>query len=471
MPVNKKNKKWCWCSWCSSCCWWNNNNRKEVKKRDGSKTNPPANNGHYQYLDRHLLTESDSILLSSLKHSTTIGTRSPCRAAGGGFAQGGEEEKNISRTRRSLNFNSATTASGDDGAGGADHGFVRGRMSKEREELDDAILIPEKKQGVLSARINRRQEEVCCCVTSTACRQKRHISSSKPNRTPLATTARRAADTNLNKNLETLCKLNKNKMNRPSRCKQRRTGQNFMMQTRDALKKTRRRRRLISLTKTFLQFYRTRNDEEDDYGYESHDDEEGFLSNTITLMRLSGIFATTPLHMACEDGEPPATIASILSLGIPVNIPDQHIGRVPLHYAVESICKGAMESLDEGIEIVKMLCAKDAKMVHQMDKNLDTPIDIVHDTIVTAFRTTGTKQVEQGRNECSSYTHSKEISIFASRSHQKRTPRRPPPPPQKKISRQELQTLYLELKKVSINVYREQKQKYEAKGQSDEKFH
>jgi hypothetical protein len=466
MPAVNKNKKW----WCCCWCWWNNN-RKEVKTRDGSKTNPPANNGQYQHQDRHLvLTESDSILLSSLKHSTTIGTRSPCRGAVG-FAQAGEEEKNISRTRRSLNFNSATTASGDDGAGG-DHGFVRGRMSKKREELDDAIFTPEKKQGMPSARIKRRQEEVCCCVTGTACRQKRHISLSKTNRTPLATTARRAADTNLNKNLETFCKLNKK--NRPSRCKQRRNGQNFMMQTRDALKKTRRRRRFISLTKTFLQFYRTRYDEEDDYSYESHDDEEAFLSNTITLMRLSGIFATTPLHMACEDGEPPATIASILSLGIPVNIPDEHIGRVPLHYAVESICKGTMESVDEGIEIVKMLCAKDAKMVHQMDKNSDTPIDIVHDTIVTAFRTTGTKQVEQDRNECSSYTHSKEISIFASHSQQKRTPRRPPPPPpppQKKISRQELQSLYLELKKVSINVYREQKQKYEEKGQSDEKFH
>jgi hypothetical protein len=310
------------------------------------------------------------------------------------------------------------------------------------------------------SRISQVVTKVRCLGTTIPIRQKE--TTSNATGTPFGTRTTTEDDAELN-NSDITCKPSRSKTScskniNPFRFGSQRTGYHFIKRiTSNALKKTRRRRKFISLTRTFLEFYDTSNND-------GTNGDEGEASTSGIQFQLSKIFATTPLHIACEEGQPPETIASIIALGIPVNITDDRLGRVPLHYAVESICKGVAESVDEGIKTVKMLCSKDAKLVHQMDRNLDTPIDIIHDTIVTTCRPTSKIPREEVRNKFSSYYCSKK-GIFPTFCRQ-----HPHPAQRNKVSHQDLERLYLELKKISIDVYREQKRGYEAKGQSIKSF-
>lgn len=140
--------------------------------------------------------------------------------------------------------------------------------------------------------------------------------------------------------------------------------------------------------------------------------EESQHNNTLTS------WIRSPLHNACERGLSIALISELLSVGFRVTETDRY-GWVPLHSAVYCICEGNI-SLRRGIRVIRILCEIDASMIHKFDKFSNTPLDLVHETI-----------------------------IF----HQMST--------RNKRSREALQMLYCELRQISINEYKQSKLKCE----------
>jgi len=138
--------------------------------------------------------------------------------------------------------------------------------------------------------------------------------------------------------------------------------------------------------------------------------EESQHNNTLTS------WIRSPLHNACEQGLSIAFISELLSVGLKVTATEERYGWVPLHSAVYCICEGNI-SLRRGIRVIRVLCEIDASMIHKFDKFSNTPLDLVHEKIISQQRSTRTKRSR----------------------------------------RKALQTLYCELKQISINEYRHSK--------------
>lgn len=102
-------------------------------------------------------------------------------------------------------------------------------------------------------------------------------------------------------------------------------------------------------------------------------------------------FGATPLHVACLNGASPKGIEYLVRLrGDLVWAPDID-RRIPLHHAVECICRNDI-SFDDGIEVIRLLAAVDSSTIHTCDRNSHSPVDIVQ-----IARTSNSNEEEQGR--------------------------------------------------------------------------
>lgn len=132
------------------------------------------------------------------------------------------------------------------------------------------------------------------------------------------------------------------------------------------------------------------------------------------------MYGATPLHMACLNGASPKAVQQLMQFGCDVTIRDVD-RRVPLHHTVECICLDGID-FDEGLQVIKLLCDADPTMVFARDKLSDTPIDIVQIARITA---TGAENVEKIRR---------------------------------------FETLYIILRDVNINLYKQRKARWELMG-------
>jgi hypothetical protein len=131
------------------------------------------------------------------------------------------------------------------------------------------------------------------------------------------------------------------------------------------------------------------------------------------------MFGATPLHIACLNGTPHELIEVLLQHNKSLAREPDFDKRVPLHHAVEYACQSG-DSENTYIDVIRKICKIAPEMVHCMDKSGESPIDLVQ------------------------FTKSKSKE------------------PSERY--QLLHALYLELRKTSINLYRENKKRWELEG-------
>jgi len=142
--------------------------------------------------------------------------------------------------------------------------------------------------------------------------------------------------------------------------------------------------------------------------------EDSQHNNTLT-----NDWMKSPLHFACENGLSTALITKLLRRGFKVTATEERYGWAPLHSVVYCICEGHL-SLRRGMRVIRVLCEIDTSMIHKSDEFSNAPLDLVHETMISQQMSTRNKR-----------------------------------------SMKALQMLYCELKQISINEYRQSKQKCE----------
>ena len=150
------------------------------------------------------------------------------------------------------------------------------------------------------------------------------------------------------------------------------------------------------------------------------------LDASIALQK-DGLGAS-PLHIACLNGAPFET-TRILIERYPHLVADRDADfRTPLHHAVECMCqleRGNVRTHENVLKIIGALVDVAPQTVHYTDKHGDSPLDLTHIVMM--------------ENDTSSF--SSDESIY-----------------------NRVESLYRYLKKVSIKVYLQQKEKWEIAG-------
>ena len=87
-------------------------------------------------------------------------------------------------------------------------------------------------------------------------------------------------------------------------------------------------------------------------------------------------YGATPLHVACLNG---ASLEAVLYLLLTkkelASTPDKD-RRIPLHHAVECLCRNEID-FDQGLEVINALLNAHPSSIHHSDKHRDSPIDLV----------------------------------------------------------------------------------------------
>ncbi len=89
------------------------------------------------------------------------------------------------------------------------------------------------------------------------------------------------------------------------------------------------------------------------------------------------IFGANALHIACLNGAPFKTITYILKKCSVLASSRDKDDRVPLHHVTECICRDEVEFV-EGLKIINALCDCDPTMIHAQDRKDRSALDIVH---------------------------------------------------------------------------------------------
>ena len=95
-----------------------------------------------------------------------------------------------------------------------------------------------------------------------------------------------------------------------------------------------------------------------------------------TQAYLPDCFGATPLHLACLNGASPSTIQKLVRMRSDLVKAKDRDHRVPLHHAVECVCRNEI-SFDDGREVIRILCEVDSSIIHNNDSNSHSPLDIV----------------------------------------------------------------------------------------------
>lgn len=88
-------------------------------------------------------------------------------------------------------------------------------------------------------------------------------------------------------------------------------------------------------------------------------------------------FGANALHIGCLNGAPFDIIKYVLRNGTGnlISDPDSD-NRVPLHHAVECLCRNEID-FSEGVKVIVSLCEVSPTLIHHQDQRGDTPIDLV----------------------------------------------------------------------------------------------
>ena len=103
---------------------------------------------------------------------------------------------------------------------------------------------------------------------------------------------------------------------------------------------------------------------------------DAILKVDPTQAYLPDAYGATPLHVACLNGSSPKTVQKLITMKNDLIYARDRDDRVPLHHAVECICRRDIP-FNEGKEVIRLLCEVDSSTVHSTDKNSYSPLDIV----------------------------------------------------------------------------------------------
>jgi len=89
------------------------------------------------------------------------------------------------------------------------------------------------------------------------------------------------------------------------------------------------------------------------------------------------IYGSNALHIACLNGAPFTSITYVLKKCSVLASSRDKDDRVPLHHVTECICRNEIEFV-EGLKVINALCDCDPTMIHAQDRKDKCPLDIVH---------------------------------------------------------------------------------------------
>jgi hypothetical protein len=87
-------------------------------------------------------------------------------------------------------------------------------------------------------------------------------------------------------------------------------------------------------------------------------------------------YGATPLHVACLNGASLEAVEFLLGNYNHLATTMDKDNRVPLHHAVECLCRNEIE-YSEGTKVIEALTRVDPNAIYAADKHSDTPIDLV----------------------------------------------------------------------------------------------
>jgi len=88
-------------------------------------------------------------------------------------------------------------------------------------------------------------------------------------------------------------------------------------------------------------------------------------------------FGATALHLACLNGAPSESIRYLLERKETLATVKDNSKRVPLHHAVECLCRNDVE-FSSGMMTIQLLCQNYPNMIHEANINLNSPIELLH---------------------------------------------------------------------------------------------
>lgn len=87
-------------------------------------------------------------------------------------------------------------------------------------------------------------------------------------------------------------------------------------------------------------------------------------------------FGATPLHVACLNGASPTAVVYLLEHHKHLAKSRDRDSRLPLHHAVECLCRDEID-FDQGTKVINVLVEAYPDAIHESDKHNDSPIDLV----------------------------------------------------------------------------------------------
>ena len=87
-------------------------------------------------------------------------------------------------------------------------------------------------------------------------------------------------------------------------------------------------------------------------------------------------YGATPLHVACLNGASLEAVLYLLLTKKELASTLDKDRRIPLHHAVECLCRNEID-FDQGLEVINALLNAHPSSIHHSDKHRDSPIDLV----------------------------------------------------------------------------------------------
>jgi len=109
------------------------------------------------------------------------------------------------------------------------------------------------------------------------------------------------------------------------------------------------------------------------------------------------MFGANSLHLACLNGSSPSSVDFILKEFKNLESAKDRDGRVPLHHAVECICRDEID-FAEGMKVVQLLCNANPILIYACDFNNNSPSDLVYEAMFKAAPKRGDCQARNLKN-------------------------------------------------------------------------
>jgi hypothetical protein len=103
---------------------------------------------------------------------------------------------------------------------------------------------------------------------------------------------------------------------------------------------------------------------------------KSILETDPSQANITDCFGATPLHVACLNGASPEAVLYLLDQHTHLAKARDRDNRLPLHHAVECLCRDEIE-FNEGAQVINYLIEAYPDAIHASDKHQDSPIDLV----------------------------------------------------------------------------------------------